>query len=68
MRNPENIRQVAELLPDYMGFIFYEGSKRYAEGSITPELLAELPRSIKKTGVFVNALTESIKEIGRAHV
>ncbi|WP_276496060.1 phosphoribosylanthranilate isomerase [Pontibacter litorisediminis] len=61
MRDPENIRQVAALRPDYMGFIFYEGSKRYAEGHITPELLAELPASIKKTGVFVNAPFESIK-------
>ncbi len=61
MRNPENIRQVAALQPDYMGFIFYEGSKRYAEGYITPELLAELPVSIKKTGVFVNAPQESIE-------
>ncbi|MBC5991798.1 phosphoribosylanthranilate isomerase [Pontibacter cellulosilyticus] len=63
MRNPENIRHVAELMPDYMGFIFYKGSKRYAENSITPQLLAELPKSIKKTGVFVNASTESIKAI-----
>ena len=61
MRDPENIRKVAALSPDYMGFIFYEGSKRYAEGYITPKLLTGLPSSIKKTGVFVNALTESIK-------
>ncbi|MCX2739209.1 phosphoribosylanthranilate isomerase [Pontibacter anaerobius] len=60
MRDPENIRQVAELQPDYMGFIFYEGSKRYAEGYITPELLTELPAIIKKTGVFVNAVSDSI--------
>lgn len=60
MREPENIRQVAALEPDYMGFIFYEGSKRYAEGHITPELLAELPTSIKKVGVFVNKATEVI--------
>lgn len=60
MRNPENIRQVAALNPDYMGFIFYEPSKRYAEGHITPELLQELPQSIKKVGVFVNASAESI--------
>lgn len=62
MRAPDNIRQVAALEPDYMGFIFYNGSKRYAEGYISPELLAELPTSIKKTGVFVNATTESIEE------
>ncbi|MDX5436980.1 MAG: phosphoribosylanthranilate isomerase [Pontibacter sp.] len=63
MRDPENVQQVATLNPDYMGFIFYEGSKRYAEGHITPELLAALPSGIKKTGVFVNAPIESIKAI-----
>ena len=29
MRDPENIRQVAALQPDFMGFIFYSGSKRF---------------------------------------
>ncbi len=62
MQNPENIRQVAALNPDYMGFIFYEKSKRYAEGKITPELLAEIPQSIKKTGVFVNETVDRITE------
>ena len=30
MRDPENIRAVAALGPDYMGFIFYPLSPRYA--------------------------------------
>ena len=29
MRQQENILDVAGLHPDYMGFIFYEGSKRF---------------------------------------
>ncbi|EJF07913.1 phosphoribosylanthranilate isomerase, partial [Pontibacter sp. BAB1700] len=61
MRDPENIRQVASLQPDYMGFIFYEGSKRYCEGYITPELLAELPAGIQKVGVFVNEATDVVE-------
>ena len=60
MREPENIRQVATLQPDYMGFIFYNGSKRYCEGFITPELLAELPSGIEKVGVFVNEATDNV--------
>lgn len=60
MREPGNIAQIAALGPDYMGFIFYEGSKRYCEGSITPELLAALPASIQKVGVFVNETTATI--------
>lgn len=60
MRDPENLKQVAALQPDYLGFIFYEGSKRYCEGYITPQLLAELPASIKKVGVFVNEATDVV--------
>lgn len=50
--NPE---EVALLHPDYLGFIFYERSKRNFNGPIP-----SLPKSIKKVGVFVN---ESIHEI-----
>lgn len=62
MREPDNIRQVAALQPDYVGYIFYQGSKRYCEGHISPELLAELPAGIQKVGVFVNEASEVILE------
>lgn len=67
MREPENIQQVAALEPDYMGFIFYEGSKRFCEGHITPELLAELPAGIQKVGVFVNESTDNIRHTQRKY-
>jgi len=57
MKYPENILEVGTLLPDYMGFIFWEKSARYFDGSIP-----ELPKSIKKVGVFVNAPLEEILE------
>jgi phosphoribosylanthranilate isomerase len=50
MKYQENITQVADLQPDYLGFIFYEKSARNFD-SIIPQL----PKSIKKVGVFVNA-------------
>ncbi len=53
MKYVENIEQVAALQPDYLGFIFYEKSKRNFEG-----IIPELPKSIKKTGVFVNEYPE----------
>lgn len=53
MMQGENIQEVAALNPDYMGFIFYEASKRNFEG-----IIPELPKSIKKTGVFVNEYPE----------
>ena len=63
MRDNENILQVAALLPDYMGFIFYKPSKRYAGEVLDKEVLASLPKSIVKTGVFVNEGFEEIRRI-----
>ncbi len=55
MKYPENIFEVSQLLPDYLGFIFYEKSSRYFDGEIP-----EIPKSIKKVGVFVDASLEEI--------
>ena len=57
MKYPENMLEVGSLLPDYMGFIFWEKSARYFDG-----IIPELPKSIKKVGVFVNASSEEILE------
>ena len=57
MGTAENILEVASLEPDYLGFIFFEGSPRNFTGRIPP-----LPEKIKKTGVFVNASSEFILE------
>ena len=57
MKYPENILEVGALLPDYMGFIFWEKSARYFNGEI-PELIG----TIKKVGVFVNQSQEEILE------
>jgi phosphoribosylanthranilate isomerase len=55
LKYQENIFDIASLGPDYLGFIFYEKSKRNFEG-IIPELSA----AIKKTGVFVNEIKEIV--------
>lgn len=52
MRDAGNIGEVAELGPDFMGFIFYERSPRYVGENF---ILPELPPAIQKTGVFVKA-------------
>jgi len=57
MKYTDNIIEVGSLLPDYMGFIFWEKSARYFDG-----IIPMLPKSIKKTGVFVNASAEEILE------
>lgn len=57
MKYPENILEVGALLPDYVGFIFWKKSARYFEG-----IIPELPKSVKKVGVFVNAPLDEILE------
>jgi len=59
MKEPGNIREIAGLEPDYMGFIFYPGSGRFA-GDLSPGALKGFPDSIRKVAVFVNAPREEI--------
>lgn len=58
-----NTAEVAALQPDYLGFIFYDKSPRNFEGAIP-----ELPKSIKKVGVFVDeaidVIIQKIKKFG----
>ena len=58
MKYQDNIKQVAALQPDYLGFIFYEKSAR----NFDTKLIPKLPKSIKKTGVFVNADINFVEE------
>lgn len=68
MRNPQNIADIAALNPDYLGFIFYEKSKRYVgdvgQGhALTLPLPTEVSgqaKGIKKIGVFVNSSIEYV--------
>jgi len=53
MKDPENIREVADLFPDYMGFIFYKDSPRYVGDRFS---LSENDVSTN-VGVFVNEST-----------
>ncbi|MCE5332471.1 MAG: phosphoribosylanthranilate isomerase [Bacteroidales bacterium] len=62
MKYSENIRTVAALHPDFMGFIFYPKSPRYAE-PLNLKTLEEIPLTTKKIGVFVNESLENILTI-----
>ncbi|MBR1755224.1 MAG: phosphoribosylanthranilate isomerase [Bacteroidaceae bacterium] len=55
MRDPDNIRAVEQAGPDWMGFIFWPGSKRYVA-----EPPAYLPTACKRVGVFVDASLDDI--------
>jgi phosphoribosylanthranilate isomerase len=62
MKYPENILEVGTLLPDFMGFIFWEKSSRYFDGEIP-----RLPKYIKKVGVFVDETIAIIQSIIEKH-
>lgn len=59
MREAGNIKRVAELAPDYMGFIFYRNSKRFVGDDF---VMPPISSQIKKVGVFVNSSVEEIRE------
>lgn len=63
MRDPGNIREVIDLEPDYIGFILYPGSPRYAGDHVSSDFLSKIPESIKKVGVFVDEDFDSIVRI-----
>lgn len=50
MNKEANVKEIASLQPDFLGFIFYENSKR----NFGLDELPQLDKSIKKVGVFVN--------------
>ncbi|MDO9037111.1 MAG: phosphoribosylanthranilate isomerase [Lutibacter sp.] len=63
MRDKENISGLMTLKPDYIGFIFYDKSKRFVADF--PQI--EIPSSVKKVGVFVNDAIEEILEKANQH-
>ena len=61
MRLAANIAAVAELGPDYMGFIFYAQSPRFIS-DVSAELIKYIPGEIKTVGVFVDEALEIVKQ------
>jgi len=57
MKYADNMIEVSQLQPDYLGFIFYDKSPRFFTGTIP-----SLPKSVNKVGVFVNASIEEITQ------
>ena len=67
MKYPQNIKEVAALKPDYMGFIFYAPSPRFVDREELKHSIAKLDEGIAKVGVFVNhpaaEVIETCKEL-----
>ena len=58
MRETENIQELNEISVNWMGMIFYNGSKRYLEKTVQLDEIDKL----RKVGVFVDSSIEYIKE------
>ncbi|MBD1384981.1 phosphoribosylanthranilate isomerase [Mucilaginibacter rigui] len=62
LRDPENIKAVEALAPDYMGFICYDKSPRFISGMEDDELV-NISTGITKVGVFVDEDADSISKL-----
>jgi phosphoribosylanthranilate isomerase len=66
MKYPNNIDAVVESQPDFIGFIFYEKSKRYIDNELEISQIAT-NETIKKIGVFVNSPIQKVIETAKKH-
>jgi phosphoribosylanthranilate isomerase len=63
----KDIESVNLYLPDYIGFVFAEQSKRQVKDKTARELKAKLNPAVKAVGVFVNDDLERIIRLCREH-
>ena len=60
IKSEDDIKVINEVLPDYIGFVFAEKSKRYISFDTAKVLKSRLDNSVKAVGVFVNEDIENI--------
>lgn len=58
-----DIQAVNEIKPEYIGFVFWEKSKRYISPEKAFELKKMLDKNIKAVGVFVDESIEKVAEL-----
>lgn len=59
----EDIAVANELMPDYVGFVFAQKSKRYVSREKARQLRAQLNSDILAVGVFVDSPIEQVAEL-----
>ena len=59
MRDPENVRVVAGLEPDMMGFIFHPSSPRFVSDPAGSRVLDAFPKT-KRVGIFVDVELDEV--------
>jgi len=60
---PQNLEQVCSLKPDFVGYIFYPGSKRFVGAKPDPALFHIPGPGIRKVGVFVNETISFVRRV-----
>lgn len=63
LKRPEDIQAANELKPDFIGFIFVAGKKRYLTPKEAARLKKQLDGSIKAVGVFIDEKPELIAQL-----
>ncbi|MDY5869821.1 MAG: phosphoribosylanthranilate isomerase [Lachnospiraceae bacterium] len=66
LKSEDDISYVNELKPDYIGFVFLQGRKRYVSPSQASHLKGLLDPSIPAVGVFVNEPLEQVIALAKS--
>jgi len=68
LTRPEDIGYVNEILPEYIGFVFWEKSRRYVDAQRAMMLRSALSGDIRAVGVFVDEEPDRIAELLNSNV
>lgn len=63
LRREEDVEAVNELRPEYIGFVFFPGSRRYVAPETARALRAKLDPGIRAAGVFVDEDAETVARL-----
>jgi phosphoribosylanthranilate isomerase len=63
--NLEDARDSVKAGCNALGFVFYKKSPRYIKPEEASKIIKELPKNVKKIGVFVNAKEKTISHIAK---
>lgn len=63
LTRPCDIEAANELMPDYIGLVFAEQSRRYVSPDRAEQLVSLLDPKIKSVGVFVNEAPERVSDL-----
>ncbi|MCL5674607.1 MAG: phosphoribosylanthranilate isomerase [Candidatus Omnitrophica bacterium] len=63
LKRKKDITDCCKLGVGFLGFNFYQKSKRYVKPENLKKVICSIPEKTKKIGVFVNSSTEEIRDV-----